>query len=138
MTNFPDTIPHAEAHVWATLIPGRTPEFKVHRTEGLANSAMSQRGVYASFAKYELVDGEWKRRFLYVPRSACDRCKAPYAIHETGYSRMRNIDSTFDGPNYLAPVICNMCNREDEERRYAVLMKKRDLAELERLKAKYE
>ena len=39
--SFPDTIQAEEAHVWATMIPDRTPEFKVHKSEGLANSANS-------------------------------------------------------------------------------------------------
>lgn len=106
MTKFPDTIP-ADSSNWATKIPGRNPEFKVHTKESLANSAMSQRNLYESFAKYELVGGEWVLRYKYEPRPDCDRCHRPYAEMQNRWrARNRPVHAR---PQWSSIVVCSEC-----------------------------
>lgn len=137
MSNFPDTIPSAEAHVWATMIPDRSPEFKVHKSEGLANSAMGNRGINESYAKYELVDGVWHKRYEYIPPDVCDRCNGPFVgtrPYDTGRNRQRYL---YKGVGYLAPVICNTCYRADYDEYMREAREKQERRTLAQLQAKY-
>lgn len=74
---FPDVISQRQQGVWATKIPYRNPEWKIHESEGKANSALSQRGMYESFAKYQLIGNDWHKVFAYVPSDTC-RCDQKY------------------------------------------------------------
>lgn len=107
MSEFPDTIP-AEISSWATKIPRRNPEFKVHAKESLANLALGQRDLYESFAKYELVNGEWVLRFKYEPREDCDRCHRLYSEIGKRTWRMRS-RPTYAKPQYSSIVVCVEC-----------------------------
>lgn len=107
---FPDTIP-ASTSQWATMIPARNPEFKVHSKESLANSAMSQRGLRESFAKYELVGDKWILRWKYEPRDACDRCGVLYKnIQGTNWDRSR-CRPDHATPAWSSIVVCCSCKR---------------------------
>ena len=108
MTKFPDTLP-AEISNWATKVPGRNPEFKVHAKESLANSALGQRGLHESFAKYELTNGEWVLRFKYEPREDCDRCHRRYSEMSGGYWSKRRARPRYAKPQYTSLVVCNHC-----------------------------
>lgn len=134
---FPDTIPNDEAHVWATMIPLRAPEFKVHKNEGLANSAIGNRSVDESYAKYELVDGIWVKRLEYIPGTNCDNCHQPF-YGNLSYDDGRNRKVYFyKGPKYLAPVICHKCVAEDYNEHVRQSQEKRERDQLARLQAKY-
>lgn len=108
MTNFPDTIP-ADSSNWATKVPRRHPEFKVHSKESLANSALGQRGLNESFAKYELVNGQWVLRFKYEPREDCDRCHRLYSEMTDSYWHRRRCRPAHAKPQYSSLVVCNNC-----------------------------
>lgn len=99
---FPLTLPGAE-HIWATKIPRRSPEFKAHATEGLANNAMGQRSPDESYAKYKFENGVWNRVFLYVPPSECSDCGKALSRRGGGH-RMWGFK-----PTYSAPVVCDDC-----------------------------
>ena len=136
--SFPDTIPAAEANVWATMIPARTPEFKVHKTEALANSAMGNRGISERYAKYELVGGVWIKRFEYVPPEVCDSCGGPFVGTRSAYDKGRHRKTHFyKGPQYLAPVICNKCYEADRVEHRRIWQEKHEREELARLQVKY-
>lgn len=135
--SFPDTIPNAEAHVWATMIPLRAPEFKVHKNEGLANSALGNRGVNEKFAKYELVEGLWHKRFEYIPPDKCERCSGPF-VGKRPYESGRNKQKYFyKGPGYLAPILCNTCHASDYEEYTREARERREREQLAQLQAKY-
>ena len=101
---FPTKIPADESPKWATLIPHRVPEFKIHSSEGLAHNAMSNRSLNESFAKYELVNGEWILRYLYRPEKYCSACGVLYAS-----DRERRHRVPYVKPVATAPVICHDC-----------------------------
>lgn len=67
---FPDTLTF-DKEPFATVIPYRTPSFKVHRTQGLANSALTH---HKQGAKYELIDGVWHKCWEFKDPEDCDSC----------------------------------------------------------------
>lgn len=117
---FPPSIPANENTV-ATFIPSRSPEFKVHKTPGLAHSALGQRGFYDARAKYELRDGEWQRVWAYVPPDNCRRCNRRYADVLAEQARQAqavnrfyrpakyHADPTHTGPGWNAEPVCKIC-----------------------------
>jgi len=132
---FPETLPSKESQ-FATYIPARQPAFKVHSNEGLAHSALGQRGTDEAYAKYELKNGEWTLVYEHQPKDNCDQCKQPFTLDR--WKRVsRNKPYNEKGPAWLQDTICDGCynrqradwNREQQE--------KRDRAELARLNAKY-
>lgn len=135
--SFPDRVVPVDAHIWATMIPARTPEFKVHKTEALANSAMGNRNIHESYAKYELVNGIWEKRYEYVPPAVCDSCGGPF-IGTRSYDRGMNRKAHFyKGPQYLAPVICSKCYEADRAEHNRIWQEKRERETLAKLQAKY-
>lgn len=134
MTEFPDVIERPQTHVWATLVPMRSPEFKVHQSEGFANSALGQRGLYESYAKYELVNGSWVKRFEYHPPTHCSQCGNAFAnkVEITRKTRF------YSGLRWNAPLICRECSQEDNREHYRILKEKSERETLAKLKAKYD
>lgn len=117
---FPPTIPAADQSV-ATFIPGRNPEFKVHKSAGLAHSALGQRGFGDRKAKYEFHNGEWKRVWAYVPPANCRRCSRRYddvvaseqarRTHRGWITKYQH-DPSYDGPVWCSEPVCIICVRE--------------------------
>lgn len=115
---FPPTLP-ANVQTVATFIPSRSPEFKVHSKPGLAHNALGGRGYTVARAKYELIDGEWKRVWAYVPPTNCRRCNRLYAdvLAEQKRQSGRNYhwhhqyydDPTYTGPKWCAEPVCKIC-----------------------------
>lgn len=117
---FPPTIPAAVQSV-ASFIPGRNPEFKVHKSAGLAHSALGQRGFYDARAKYVLRDGEWQRDWAYVPPKNCRRCDRRYEdvvlseqrkTNRGGWRTKYHHDPTYTGPVWCSEPVCIICVRE--------------------------
>lgn len=113
MHRFPDTIPANDAQ-FATFVPFRKPEFKVHRTEGLAHSAMAQRGYGEAYAMYQLIQGFWVKVYEYQPPTDCGDCGNPIGDTKWGF------------PDYCKPVlrkkwnsppICRTCYYKQTEER---------------------
>lgn len=129
---FPDVLP-ASVNVWATYIPYRTPEFKVHRSEGLANNAMGQRGPDESYAKYQLVSGEWVKVFEHHPAKNCAWCSAPL----TGY-RDRYLPPLSKKPKWQQPTICKQCYDTSYAQQRREAQELRERRELQRLQDKYK
>ncbi len=132
--DFPDTLPSEEIG-WATFVPERKPQFKVHNTKGLAHSALGQRNYYESYALYELVGGIWHRRFEYVPGSDCNYCGNEFSKDQWGgYVRIRPLS---DGPGWNKKPICNKCYTVQREQRNREIREAQERAELARLQAIY-
>ena len=68
---YPDVLTF-QTEPFATVIPSRSPAFKVHRTEGLANSALAH---HRNGAKYELINGTWTKKWEFNTNPTnCDNC----------------------------------------------------------------
>jgi hypothetical protein len=98
------------------MIPYRSPEFKVHKKEGLAHNALSQRGYTEPKAKYEFISGQWKRVWAYVPPTNCRRCGQSYEDVQSRqkaagkyYGGKYRHDPSYDGPNWCAEPVCAEC-----------------------------
>lgn len=112
--DFPESLPSQETG-WATYIPGRSPAFKMHTSRGLAHAALSGRSYAESYAEYELVDGEWLRRFTYVPTNNCNYCGDEFTKNQYGaYVRIRPLS---DGPQWDKLPICRDCYQIQKEQR---------------------
>lgn len=120
---FPPSIPASVQSV-ATFIPARSPEFKVHKSPGLAHGALGQRGFHESRAKYELVDGAWQRVWAYVPPDNCRRCKRRYddvvaseqaRRNHRGWMSKYHHDPSYDGPVWCSEPVCILCVRDIKE-----------------------
>lgn len=108
---FPDVLAF-DKEPFATVIPYRSPSFKVHKTEGLANSALSH---HKQGAKYELVNGVWTKRWEFKEPDNCevcgvglsdrDRTKTHYAYQKG--TRLRS--PIHKGSAIFAPYLCLEC-----------------------------
>lgn len=118
---FPETLP-AEQNTVATYIHDRSPAFKVHSKVGLAHNALGGRGFTVARAKYELVSGEWKRVWAYVPPDNCRRCGRKYDDVVAEEQRQRDAkrgsywrvvkyhhDPTYTGPKWSEEPVCRIC-----------------------------
>jgi hypothetical protein len=132
---FPDTIPSKES-MWATYIPARSPEFKVHKTLGLARSAMGQRSYDESYALYEMQGGQWVKTFEYHPAEMCGICGWRFNNGTDRWARVR-YESMSKASKWTKGPICAKCYgiQRDQIRREAE--ERRELAELKRLQNKY-
>ena len=90
----------------ATMIPHRSPTFKVHSRPGLAHNALGQRGFNSPFAKYELENGVWVRTYAYVPPTHCKNCGERYS---TGYYRYETDPREVDLPRWQRTPVCKDC-----------------------------
>jgi hypothetical protein len=141
--SFPETIP-AEHAQWATLIPGRNPQFKIHTNLGLAHSAIGQRNLGERFAIYKLVDGSWELEWHYEPYDNCDRCGKPFRDQAAWvHSHGRKLEGQHikGGPTKRvwegANIICEPCYNSDRataNQEYQEAQERKRLAEL---RAKY-
>jgi hypothetical protein len=138
---FPDTMP-ASVNMWATYIPNRSPEFKVHKNEGLANSAMGQRDLNESYAKYALRGGEWVKVYEYQPKHFCDWCSKNLHENEKDargrYRTTRYRPPHSKKPKWQQPVICAGCYNTAVAQKRREEQEARERAELKRLQDKYK
>lgn len=126
-------------HVWATYVEGRSPAFKVHSSEGLANAAISNHYPGRSVIKYNLVDGEWKEHTRFVSPTECEYCNGPLSEKtpwgSTRFGRYRPYG--YKGRAFLQPVICRTCYTKTWEDFRRQSQEERERAEYERLKEKF-
>ena len=134
---FPDEIP-SEQSQWATFIPKRNPEFKVHSNLGLAHSAMGQRSLDECYALYQLVDGKWTLHFVYEPPEHCNRCRKAFEPQERWqrYSN-RHYQDKGKRPWQGGNVICSQCRARDVQARLDEYNEAQERKRLAELKAKY-
>lgn len=132
--------PKVNQNIWATHVPGRSPVFKVHSSEGLANSAIGYHFPGVTVTKYKLVDGEWAVHQVFEKPESCDWCGGTFIIHQYGrdytYAR-RPYNPRTTHAKFNLPVICESCYQKDYKAQRAEIEKQRELAKLAELKAKY-
>ena len=134
---FPDTLPSKES-MFATYIPARTPEFKVHRTEGLAHSALGQRNYNESYAKYEMKEGQWVKVFEHHPADACGLCGGTFQVtHPSGRTGVFRYESYAKVPKWQKEPICHNCYTTQREKQRRIDEEKRERAQYERLNQIY-
>lgn len=98
---------------WASLIPGRKPEFKVHKTRGQAFNAVSQKMPRQSVAVLEFNGADWQFYFDYSPPINCERCGGPF--HPDRWNRKHlNMAKQEGDPNYLSDIVCDLCIVKNE------------------------
>lgn len=123
---YPDTLSFNK-EPFATVIPYRSPSFKVHRTEGLANSALSH---HREGAKYELKAGVWTKIWEFKVPDDCESCGSPLDkerdTHRNYYGQPSNKwfrSPLWTGSVILTPYLCAPCyereNREYEDKQKA-------------------
>ena len=82
------------SHNWASYVPDRTPQFKVHTGRGQAVNAVhyqrcsQPRGGIV----YEWIDGKWVENYRYEKKDTCVKCGKP--LGRTRYSAV----SSFPAP----------------------------------------
>jgi len=112
---YPDTI-DAQVEPFATVVPSRSPSFKVHRSEGVANSALSH---HKQGAKYELVDGVWTKRWEFYEPTNCENCNGVLDENrdKTGsYYRNDWLRSPlWRGSHIFAPFLCRTCYEYEDK-----------------------
>lgn len=133
---FPETIEPKSQPVWATHIPGRSPEFKVHKTVGQAHNALSQRGFHEHYALYHLIDGVWNKTFEYHPPEVCE-CGRRYAESAQPYRSVYNRDPDAKHRWDSLPI-CLACYEVKRLRIREEYERQRELETLKKLKEKYE
>lgn len=96
---------------WATYIPGRRPEFKLHKQKGHATNAV---GNHKCGIVYEYVDNEWVERYrldrkdIVCAIEGCDN-RSKYHYYNSVYTLPGR--RWVDGP----PFYCSKHRREAEE-----------------------
>lgn len=132
--DFPDTMPSKEVQ-YATYIPARQPAFKVHNTQGLANSAVGQRNWNEPWAKYELQGGDWVKVDEYQPPTNCSMCGNQFNRWDNG--KIIYHTSVAKVAKYKKRPICSNCYNTQRAQQRREEEEQRDLAELRRLSTKY-
>lgn len=135
--------PKVNQNVWATYVEDRRPQFKVHSSEAKANSAVGTHYPQRTVVKYNLVDGEWAVNETFETPDNCAYCGADlWTYPNPQYPNYKRYTGdrpwTVDGPMYNRPIICYICTRKDRNEYNAGWKRKAEIAELDRLKAKYD
>lgn len=92
---------------FATYIPSRRPEFKVHSNQGHAKNAIN--GVWPVFpaALYQWQDDKWVEVDRVERATHCSRCEKPF---DTTYERYgQTIRELEVSPKYKSPRFCRPC-----------------------------
>lgn len=125
---------------WATYIPSRSPQHKMHNTRGQAHNAVANKFPDGEGHVFEFVDGDWKISHSYYPPDECAWCKGDFWT-QNPYSHRRHLSRyvprSQEGPNFKRDVICASCYNKDEQDRRVRLQEERERAEYERLAGKY-
>lgn len=114
---FPDQL-NFQKEPFATVIPYRSTTFKVHKTEGLANSALSHHGCGA---KYKQENGVWVKIWEFYEPEVCENCDAVLTDRDSvnhyyrhGHDKWLR-SPLYKGSKIFAPFLCRACyDREDE------------------------
>lgn len=120
---FDAMIPLSVNGTWATKIPYRGPEWKVHTSKGHASNAVAQRGLREPWAVYELVDKEWILRACNDLGPICPRCNGEYdQAYQAVYNeppryggQNRFFDPQNNGPKYQREIICAVCYQRAQQ-----------------------
>lgn len=113
---FPDKLSFVK-EPFATVIPWRSPPFKVHKTEGLANSALSHHG---QGAKYKQVDGVWIKVWEFYEPTECENCQNPLSDDDEVSHYFRNRHDRwhrsplYRGATLFAPFLCKECFNKEQ------------------------
>jgi hypothetical protein len=138
--NKPFTPAKVRQYIWATYVHGRSPQFKVHSSEGLANSAIGYHYPQSTVVKYKLQDGEWQEFEAYEPPTNCDWCNGTFLTR--GYVNREHISyhrpRYAPGPEFKKPVICFACHEKEYNEHREKARVEQEPKELERLKSLYE
>jgi len=105
---FPDTL-NFQKEPFATVIPPRSTTFKVHKTEGLANSALSYHG---EGAKYKQENGVWVKVWEFKVAENCETCDAILGEDDrrsSYYGDNHYRSPLHRGPQIFAPYLCKVC-----------------------------
>lgn len=119
---------------WATLIPDRSPEFKVHSSKGLANSALAMRFPQYECARYTVVDGKWVLDWEYHLAENCSRCGNKFPKYNHG----RNLSEEVDTITINKAVICDDCWAAERRTKRVAAEEARERKLLADLQAKYK
>lgn len=136
---FPERYEAKSPPQWATLIPDRAPEFKVHTSLGLAHSAIAYHKPHSEVALYHLesdaLGAYWQKTWEYVFPETCSNCgNAPSP------SRRGNrfyLPFRYEGIVKDAPVVCDNCYYETQNKAKREQQQRAEKAELARLQKKY-
>jgi hypothetical protein len=98
---------------WATDVPSRNPQFKIHRTQGLAMSALSDKMPYGAcqVLRFDLASMMWKVYIDFISPTDCERCGGPFA-YGTYRDRTDKIAEDRLGdkrPKWQRDIICRVC-----------------------------
>lgn len=115
---FEDTISVDSQGTWASLIPYRGPQWKVHTKKSHAANAVGRIPPRQAWALYELRGDTWHKVAANELPLNCPRCDADFRqVYEAvkGYEpRYYDNDGRFfdpknEGPNWQREIICIAC-----------------------------
>lgn len=116
--SFPDQLSFNK-EPFATVIPTRAAgTFKVHKTEGLANSALSH---HHEGAKYKQMHGVWVKVWEFYDPTNCESCGNFLDEERDGYKdywgrKTEWLQSPLHkGSLIFAPFLCRICYDAEEE-----------------------
>lgn len=103
--------------VWASYVPARSPEWKLHAGRGQAINAINNRATsYGSLGSpgiiYEFVDGEWVEWDRYERPKECAHCGGPFGHTERDryFSEAYRLHWTSTKLYaFQKPVVCATC-----------------------------
>jgi len=115
---FPDVLDF-KTEPYATVIPHRSGSaFKVHKTEGLANGALSH---HKEGAKYKQENGKWVKVWEFREPTECDNCHQPLVAERDkskdyyGHDKYWLRSPLHKGSHIFAPFLCRRCYNAEEE-----------------------
>lgn len=116
---FPDKLDF-QKEPFATVIPARNTAFKVHKTEGLANSALA---YHKQGAKYKQENGAWVKVWEFYDPEACEKCtlpldptrdQKPIAHYYREYNKWYR-SPLHKGAEIFSPFLCKTCYDEEKK-----------------------
>lgn len=111
---FPDQLSFVK-EPYATVIPYRSPAFKVHKTEGLANAALSH---HNKGAKYKQEAGVWVKVWEFYTPTECEHCGLPLDPErdksDAGWYRVWLRSPLHRGSHIFAPFLCINCYTNEQ------------------------
>jgi hypothetical protein len=107
---------------WATYVPHRHPQWKIHRRKGDASNALGMHFERGPCALYHFEDGEWIKQVETGPKQ-CSKCGIkrgedyPEGTSYTIYGKERrptkcwSISAPYprNVPSYTTPLLCEVC-----------------------------
>jgi len=129
--------PKVNQNVWATHVPNRSPAFKVHSSEGLANSAVGYHFPGVTVTKYKLTDGEWAVHTVFEVPPVCDRCSKEFTTDRWGRKQVDRPYKRSGNAKYSDPCICRPCYDKEYAAIRAEWLEKEERRRLAELQAKY-